>query len=289
MVIPTKRLRNGFEMPVFGIGTWQMGGRHSRDPQNDDAADIAAIRAAIEAGITHIDTAEIYASGYAERIVAQAIKGYDREKLLLVSKVSSAHLRYEDVIKSARASLERLGSKYLDLYLIHAPNPKIPIRETMRAMDTLIEEGLVRHIGVSNFTVERMEEAQSYTRHRIVANQLHYNLKFREPERKGLVKYCQEQDTLLVAWRPVEKGVLSARGIGIVDEMCRKYKKTPAQIAINWVVAQPNVVTLSKMRDVQHLQENLGALGWTLNQEDVERLRHEFPDQQAVSDIVPLI
>lgn len=289
MKMPTKRLRSGFEMPIFGMGTWRMGGDYHYDPSNDDEADIRAIRAAIEIGITHIDTAETYAEGHAERLVGQAIKGYDREKLFIVSKVSPEHLRYDDLIASAKGSLERLETDYLDLYLIHHPNPNIRIVETMRAMDALVDEGLVKNIGVSNFTVERLEEAQAHTKNRIVANQLHLNLIYREPERKGLLEYCQKNDVMFVAWRPMQKGLLAKRGIKVLDEMCEKYGRSPAQIAINWLVSQPNVVTLSKMRNVEHIKENLGAIGWQMDEEDIDRLRRDFPNQQDVSDTVPLI
>lgn len=266
-----------------------MGGDYHYDPSNDDEADIRAIRAAIEIGITHIDTAETYAEGHAERLVGQAIKGYDREKLFIVSKVSPEHLRYDDLIASAKGSLERLETDYLDLYLIHHPNPNIRIVETMRAKDVLVDEGLVKNIGVSNFTVERLEEAQAHTKNRIVANQLHLNLIYREPERKGLLEYCQKNDVMFVAWRPMQKGLLAKRGIKVLDEMCEKYGRSPAQIAINWLVSQPNVVTLSKMRNVEHIKENLGAIGWQMDEEDIDRLRRDFPNQQDVSDTVPLI
>lgn len=289
MKMPTKRLRSGFEMPVFGMGTWRMGGGYHYDPSNDDDADITAIRTAIEMGITHIDTAETYAEGHAERLVGQAIKGYDRAKLFIVSKVSPENLRYDDLIASARGSLERLETDYLDLYLIHHPNPNIPIAKTMGAMDALVDEGLVKNIGVSNFTVERLEEAQARTKNRIVANQLHFNLMYREPERKGLLEYSEKNDVLLVAWRPLQKGVLTKRGIKILDEMCEKYGKTPAQVTIGWLISLPNVVTLSKMRNIEHIKENLGAIGWHMDEEDVERLRRDFPYQQGVSDAAALI
>lgn len=289
MTIPTKKLKNGFEMPVLGIGTWQMGGRFERDAANDDVADISAIRAAIDLGVTHIDTAESYAAGYAERIIGEALQGYERSKLFLVSKVSKWNLRYDDIIKSACASLERLKTDYLDLYLIHQPNAEISIKETIRALDTLYETERIRHIGVSNFTAERIEEAQSYTKNKIVANQVHYNLIFREPERKRLIQYCLEHDVMFIAWRPVQKGILTTRGVPILDEMCKKYGKTPAQIAINWLISQPGIVTVAKTTTIEHLRENLGAIGWNMAANDIELLRREFSNQQDVSDAVPLI
>ena len=157
-------------------------------------------------------------------------------------------------------------------------------------MDKLKESGLVRDIGVSNFTVKRTKEAQACTQNKIVANQLHLNLIFREPERDGLIEYCKKNDMMFIAWRPVQKGKLTKKGqYKILDEMCNEYKKTPAQIAINWLISQKNIVTLSKMRKPKHLKENLGALGWKMEKRDIERLYKEFPDQQDVSDAVPLI
>lgn len=289
MVIPRKKLENGFEMPVFGLGTWQMGGRFERDPNNDGKADLQGIKNAIEAGITHIDTAESYANGRAEELVGQAIKEYDRKKLIIVSKVKSDNLQYDTIIKSAKASLERLQTDYLDLYLIHAPSNEVPIEESMKAMDYLKEKGLVRNIGVSNFTIERFQEAQSHTKNKLVANQLHLNLIYRESERRGLVEYCRTNDVMFIAWRPVEKGVLISAENSLMQKMCKKYGKTPSQIAINWLICQPNIVTLSKMTNPEHLKENLGALGWELHKEDIEKLDKDFPNQQDISNAVPLI
>lgn len=259
------------------------------DPTNDDERDVTAIRTAIDAGITHIDTAEKYAEGYSETLVGKAIQGYDRSSLFIASKVASQNLKHDDLLAACKASLARTNADYFDLYMIHSPSLETPIQESMRALDTLLEEGLIRNIGVSNFSIERLKKAQDCTKNKIVANQLHLNLIFREPERRGLLEYCQMNDIMFVAWRPVQKGLLTERGhYLLLDEMCKKYDKTPAQIAINWLISQDNVTTLSKMSDPQHLNENLGALDWEMEKEDIERLREEFPNQQDVSDAVPL-
>ena len=126
------------------------------------------------------------------------------------------------------------------------------------------------------------------TNNKIVVNQVHYNLIFREPEKSGLLDYCRKNDVLLIAWRPVEKGILSVKGIKIIDEVCRKYNKTAAQIAINWLISQKNVVTLAKMVSQKHLHENLGALNWQMDNSDIEKLRRSFPGQKSVSAAVPL-
>lgn len=288
MKIPIKRLKNGFEMPVYGLGTWQMGGIRERDILNDDNADILAIQSAIDAGVTHIDTAELYADGYAETLIGQAIKNYNRADLFLASKVLAKNLSYDDILNSCKQSLLRLNTPYLDLYLIHVYNKDLPLKDSMRALDKLVEEGLVRHIGVSNFTKEHLAEAQSYTKNKIVCNQVHYNLAFREAEVTGLLKYCQENDIFLSAYRPVQKGELLQDTPKILLELAEKYNKTVSQIAINWLVSQPNVITISKTRSLAHLEENLGALDWQMDPSDLERLRNEYPNQSEVSNAVPL-
>ena len=289
MIIPTKKLKSGFEMPVFGLGTWRMGGDMVYNPQNDDEADIQAIKNAIDKGITHIDTAQNYAEGHAEKLVGKAIKGYNRSKLFIVTKLHKGNLAYNDVLSTFEESLKRLDTDYVDLLLIHAPNLEIPLKETISAMDKLVKDGLVKYIGVSNFALPRLKEAQRLSKNPIVTNQVHYNLIYREPEITGLLDYCQQNDVLLTAWRPVQKGILTQKGTPIVDEICQKYQKTPAQIAINWLISQSNVVTLSKMGDQKHLEENLGAIGWTMKEIDIERLQKEFPNQQNISDRVPLV
>jgi diketogulonate reductase-like aldo/keto reductase len=288
MQIPTKKLNNGFELPIFGLGTWQMGGRETHDPANNDEQDIAAIQEAIQLGITHIDTAESYADGYTEILVGKAIKNIDRSSLFITSKIRPRNLRYDDVLKSCTESLKRLQTDYLDLYMIHKPNDEISIAETMSALDRLVTEGLVKYIGVSDFGTARFIEAQKHTNNKIVVNQVYYNLIIRGPEHEGMLRHCQENDVLLQAYRPLEKGSMLTDAPAVLNELAKKYQKTPAQIAINWLLSQENVTTLSKSSSSAHLQENLGAVGWQMDAVDIEKLRKEFPDQQEKSAMLPL-
>ncbi len=285
--IPSKTLSNGFTLPVYGYGTWEVGGRSTRDVSNDDTRDINAIKRAIDAGVTHIDTAQMYAAGHAETLVGEAIKGQQRETLTLVTKSLPSNMTADRLRSSLTESLDRLGTSYVDVYMLHRYNSDIPLDETMGAMDELIDEGLVRHPAVSNFTVDRFREAQKVSRHKIVANQVHYNVQVREAEAAGLVNFSRDEDALLIAWRPVQKGGLDLAA-PIIIELAEKYDKTPTQIAINWLVSQPNVVTLALTRSPEHLAENIDACGWTMESADVERIRGEMPDQQTVSDAVPL-
>lgn len=286
MHIPTKKLKSGFELPIYGLGLWQMGGTLEADTTNDQA-DIQAIRAALDAGITHIDAAESYGNGHAEELLKQALVGYDRSKLIIATKVSAGNQTYDGVHNAFNASLERMGLDYVDLYLLHRfPEPGINIADTMRAMDELVEQGLVKNIGVCNMTPHRFNEAQKLTKNKLVCNQVHYNVQFREAVHKGVIQHAQENDVLLVAWRPLQKGILPETPL--MQELAAKYGKTPAQVAINWLVSQQNVVTISKTSGEAHLHENLGALDWQMQSEDIERIRTEFPDQKFVSDAVPL-
>lgn len=276
MNIPTKSLKSGFTMPVFGIGTWKMGGILNADPKNDEQ-DRKGLRIALELGVTLIDTADLYGAGHAEELIGVAIKGFDRDKLFIVSKVYKDKLAYDNVIKACRASLERLRTDYLDLYLIHAPNPEIPIKDTFKALDELKEQGLIREIGVSNFTIDELKEAQSVTKNKIVVNQLHYNLAYQNLQEA--VDYCRTNDIMVMAYRPIERGALIEKEIPVIEDMCKKYGKSKPQIVINWLISQ-GIVTISKMSDPKHLMENLKSLDFTMDKEDIERLRVEIPEIQ---------
>ncbi|MBM3700730.1 MAG: aldo/keto reductase [Actinobacteria bacterium] len=276
--IPVKKLKCGFFLPVFGFGTWQMGGRETRNYENDDRADISAIKTAVESGIYHIDTAAWYAEGHTEELVGKAIKGFDRSGLIITTKVAPMDLHYDDIIKSASASLKRLGTDYIDIYVIHNPNPYIDISGTMKAMDFLVSRQITRYTGLSNFNVQQVKQAQESSSNKIVCNHLHYNLKHRGPLNDGTIKYCQDNDVMIVAWRPVQKGLFSGQEFEILEKICRKYNKTPNQAAINWLISQDNTVTISKTRNLNHLKENISSVGWKMDKDDIDLLMENFPD-----------
>lgn len=285
MDIPVKELKSGFSLPVYGLGTWHLGGSYDADTYHDEAYG-SAINGALERGVTHIDTAEMYGDGHCEEIIGRVIKGRDRRELIITSKVwAGMDGGYEGVLRSAEASLQRLGCDYLDLYLLHRA-PRHSTADVMRAMDRLVEEGMVRFIGVSNFTVGRWQEAQKLTANELVCNQVHYSVRVREAEANGIMEYARENDAIITAWGPLEKGLLEPGGM--LEEIARKYGKTPYQVALNWLIAQPNVVAIPKTAELKHLDENLGALGWEMDRADRERLSNDFPGQRTVSDRVPL-
>jgi len=270
------------KIPVLGLGTWDMGGGMESDTTNDKE-NIYAIKSAIKLGITHIDTAEMYGRGHTEELVGEAINDFNRKTLFITTKVLPENLRYDDVIASVKKSLRRLKTGYIDLYLIHIPNPKIPIQETMKAMDFLVEHELIKFVGVSNFSVEQMKQAQRYTQNKIVANQIEYNLLVRNQPgeytsdmESTIIPYCQENGILVIAYRPLERGRLARPGFKILDELAKKYDKTQAQIAINWLISKKGVITIPKATNLEHLTENLGAIGWKLKPKDIRELENEF-------------
>lgn len=287
MNIPVKTLKNWFSLPELWFGTWKMWGMYSRDVHNDDIRDKNALRFAIENGFTAIDTAELYAGWYAEKLVWEVIQKYPREKLFISTKVIWVNASYTAIKNACKNSLQRLQTPYIDLYYIHWRDTQFDLREQMKAMNELVDQGLIRHIGVCNFNSQSLKLAQSFSKHQIVANQVHYNLIFREPERDGLVEYCQQNDVMLVAWRPVQFWQLSDE-IELLKDFREKYQKSDSQIAINWLLSQKNVVTLFKSCSHEHILENLWAVWWNMEEQDREFLRKNFPGQIYVSNAVPL-
>jgi diketogulonate reductase-like aldo/keto reductase len=278
-----KELRNGFRLPTYGLGTWGIGGWQHPDSA-DDKEEVAAIRAALDLGVRHIDTAELYGGGHAEELVCEAIKGYDRESLFLASKAPAHRLERRELVAAAEESLRRLGVAYVDLYMVHHPSDDVPLEETMAGMDDLVRHGLVRNVGVSNFSTKRLAAARAVSPQPVVANQVHYSVRVREPERSGLLKYCQENDVMLVAWQPVEQGVPG----DLLHAIAASYDATPVQTALNWLTSQRNVAIIARTRQLHHLVENLGALGWKMDEKDIELLRTEYHDQEDASEVYAL-
>ncbi len=255
-------------IPLLGLGTWGMGGRFERD-ENNKQESIQALKTGLDLGFRLIDTAEIYAQGLSEEITGEAIKNYQRQDVFIVTKVWQDNLHYEDVLSSAKQSLARLQTDYIDLYLVHWPNENIPLSETMPAMEKLVDDGLVKHIGVSNFSVHLMQEAQKYLDHtKISANQIEYNFINRSAE-QDIIPFCKNYSIKVIAYRPLATGEIVNSDNQTLRSLALKYKKTPTQISLNWLISQ-NIVAIPKATSKTHMEENLGALGWKIEQGDVE-------------------
>jgi len=270
-----RELTKGVSIPILGLGTWGMGGRENPDKARD-AETVTAIRMAVELGLTHLDTAEYYGAGHAEELVGEAIEGIDRSKLFITSKVWHNHLHREDLLRSIKASLKRLGVDHVDLYLVHWPNPDIQLKETMSAMEECVREGYTRFIGVSNFSAQLMEEAQSHLKDtKLVVNQVQYSLLDQKP-RMELLPACRKIGVSLVAYRPLERGAILQTPNPVMDEITEAYGKTRVQVALNWLIAQDSVFTIPKSTNPIHLMEFMGALGWRLTPEEWARLAEAY-------------
>jgi len=263
-----EQLPDGGKIPVLGLGTWNMGGG-MRANFDKDTEIIEIIQNAIQLGFTHIDTAEIYGNGHTEELVGQAIKGFERRHLFITTKVSASNLKYQDVWIALEGSLKRLGTDYIDLYLIHWLNHQIPLEETFRALNEVVARGMVHYLGVSNFDLEHLKKAQELSATPIVTNQVPYSLKDRSYDSNGVLRYCQETSCLLTAYSPLKGGVLSS---SVVRRIAQQYGATPAQVALSWLIRQPKVITIPKSAKTKRLQENLGALDLHLAKEDLEKL-----------------
>jgi diketogulonate reductase-like aldo/keto reductase len=255
-------LKSGKSMPILGFGTWNLGGKEARQ----------SVRKALELGYNHIDTAEGY---HNEEEVGKVLEDYDREDLFLTSKVLPSNLHYEDVLRSCEASLEKLGTSYLDLYLVHWPNPTISIRETIAAFEKLHEQGKVKSIGVSNFSYYQLRIFQKISELPVSVNQVEFHPLYHDEE---LLEYCRENGIQLTASAPLARTKVLEEDP--VRELANKYDKTPAQIVLRWEVGK-GVVTIPKSSTLEHIEENLEIFDFDLAPEEVKSLE-DLPQEERV-------
>lgn len=264
--------RTGTSIAAIGQGCMGIGGELTTDSARD-AEYVHALQMGLDLGMTFIDTAEVYGSGHSEELVGRAVKGR-RAEAFIATKFSPEHNGYEDVLRAAEASLERLGSDYIDLYQVHWPNPAIPIAETVRAMEGLVRDGKVRFCGVSNFSGPEMRAATAVGGLAIVSNQLEYNLFDRTIE-QGVLRDCVADDVTLIAYSPLDKGRVSS-GDAVLERIAARHEKTPAQVVLNWLIRQPRVTVIPKARNPIHIRENAGAAGFELTGNECEEIARVF-------------
>lgn len=271
--------RTGFKVSVIGMGTYYDLSfiilARLFHYYRDRALKVSALRKGIELGINMIDTAEIYET---ENIVSEAIRGFKRDELFIATKVWPTHLHYNGVLKAAERSLKRLNCSYIDLYQIHFPNPLIPLEEAIRAMNRLVNEGKVRYLGVSNFSLEQLKRAQEASpKHEIVSNQVEYNLLDRRIE-KDLLPYCERNNIAILAYRPLAHGKL-IEILGSLKTSSGSEGRTPTQIALNWLINRSRVVfPIPRASKPGRIVENIGAIGWSLNSYDYKIIEEELKD-----------
>ena len=248
--VPTQPLPSGDEIPMIGFGTWNLSGETIN----------SLVRTALDAGYTHIDTAEGYKN---ESEIGEVLTDYDRSELFLTSKVLPKNLNYESVVRTCEASLDRLGTDYLDLYLIHWPNPAISLRETLNAMETLHDEGLVRNVGVSNFSAYQLSCAKYISDVPIAVNQIEFHPVYQQHK---LREYCRETDTVVEAAAPL--GRTEILGEPTIREIAEKHDRSPAAVVLRWAIARDTVV-LPKSTTPSHIEANLEAWDWELPESDL--------------------
>jgi len=288
----------GVRLSAIGLGTWQFGSKEWGYGAGyaDTVAGQILVRA-LDLGVNLIDSAEIYAFGQSERIVGRALAGRRAEafvatKVLPVAPFSSV------VVHRGRASRARLGIDAIDLYQLHWPNPAVPLSQQMGGMRRLLEEGVIRHVGVSNYSLGRWQAAERALGQPVLTNQVQYSLAARGPDRE-LVPWAASHDRVVMAYSPLGQGLLSARYdetnvpsdvragnalflpdnlraaeplLTALREVGAAHDATPAQVALAWVIRHPNVVAIPGASSVKQLEQNVAAADLELSDDEQARL-----------------
>src|SRR4029077_1258089 len=269
----TVTLSDGERVPALGQGTWRMG-ENTRGRKDE----VAALRVGIELGMTLIDTAEMYGEGGAEKVVADAIDG-QRDRVFVVTKVYPHNASRTELPKACERSLKRLRIEVIDLYLLHWRSD-VALTETVETFEKLRSTGKIRRWGVSNFDVDDVKELLAIENDSAcAANQVLYNLEHREIE-SGLLRSSQTNKIPIMAYSPVGHG----RGLlenATLKKIAKRYDRTPAQIALAWVLRQSGVIAIPKASSETHIRENARAVEIKLSDEDFADIHHEFPSPKS--------
>ena len=266
--IPTVRLSDGAAVSALGVGTWHMGESARRRTR-----EVAALRAAIAAGMTVVDTAEMYGDGGAEQIVGDAIAGL-RDRVFVVSKVYPHNAGRKSAIAACERSLRRLRTDHLDLYLLHWRG-RVPLAETVDAFERLRSDGKIVRWGVSNFDVRDIEALLALPAGRNCAvNQVLYHLGERGVE-WALAALCRRNEIALMAYSPFGEGALLANAE--LRRIARAIGATPAQLALAWLLSRDRVIAIPKASDVAHVAENRACTNVLVTNETLAALDRAFP------------
>ncbi len=233
----------------------------------------STIRAGIDMGMNFIDTAPVYGDGESEIVLGKALKGI-RDRVVLATKVSPENLSIQGIEDSMKMSLCRLKTDRIDLLQIHWPNPQIPILETLRGLEKLVQEGLVRYVGLCNFSIKETQYIQQQLSPKLLASvQVEYNLFDRSIERDFL-PLAQKLDISIIAYSPLHRGriVANQKQWAILQEIASKYQKTPAQIVLRWLTNQQPVVVIPNTTKIQRVKENAESLNFDIEEEDIRYL-----------------
>jgi len=268
--------KGGEQIPVLGQGT--MGIKSGKDKEYYEKWK-ASLKKGIELGMTHLDTAELYNFGASERTIGEVIKEYDRDDVFITSKLFPKHLGYNSMIKACNKSLERLDTKYLDLYLVHFPSLGFSkIKKHMRVMEQLLNEGKIRYIGVSNYSVDQFKEGQEYLKKaEIVTNQLRANI-IRQKHIHNSLPYYKKEGVLLTAYSPLShKGYTNLKGDirSKLEQVANSHNATIQQITLAWLINHENVIAIPKAFQVKHIEDNAAAADIKLTEEEIRQFYSE--------------
>ena len=244
-------LNTGANMPALGFGTWELTGQTC----------VQAVTKALAVGYRHIDTALMYDN---HKEVGQAIKnsGVQREDLFITSKVWRDSLTSQGIINACNQTLKELDCEYLDMYLIHWPNSDVPIEETLGAMQQLKEQGAVKHIGVSNFSIKHLKDALA-TGIQFSNNQVEFHPSLYQKE---LQEFCNQNNIILTAYSPLGRG--EDLNLKVIQNLAEKYSKSPAQVVLNWILKK-GIAAIPKASNPEYIQDNFMALEWDLAPEAI--------------------
>lgn len=247
----------GLQMPVIGLGTWQLTGDGAR----------AAVKTALECGYRHIDTAAMYGN---EESVGMGLRdsGIPRGDIFLTTKVWSDDIRDGDLQKSARASLARLNTDYVDLLLIHWPNASVPLKESIKALREMQDAGVAKRIGVSNFPVALMREAVETLEAPIVCNQVEYHPYL---DQSQVLDYAKKHGLVVTAYCPLARGRLADNAT--IANIAKKHGKTIGQVALRWLVQQGGVAAIPKSGSEKHIRENIDIFDFTLTDAEMAEIK----------------
>jgi len=275
MPIGRVRLPSGEHVPALGQGTWKMG-----ESARLHADEVRALQLGLDLGMTLIDTAEMYADGGAEKVVADAVAGR-RDEAFIVSKVYPHNASRTGAIAACERSLKRLKTDRIDLYLLHWPGNH-PIGDTVAAFETLKRDGKIRHWGVSNFDVGEMDELIEAGGQNVAANQVLYNLTRRGVE-FDLFPWMAKRKVPIMAYSPVEQGRLAHNRE--LSHIAETHHATPAQIALAFTLLRDDVISIPKATALDHVRENAAAADIVLTSDDTAALDRAFPAPRRKSGL----
>lgn len=272
--------KSGKRLFPVGIGTWNIGGIwNPNDPTakykgaepsyDNEEAEIEALRYSISRGQNHIDCAELYGAFHTDEVVGKAVAGLNREDLYIADKLWKTSVGVGLVRATVEQMLKKLGTDYLDMLYIHAPWDGVEWQAAIPQIDELIDEGIVRAFGVSNFTVSQMQEAQAIAKHSIVANQMNYNVLYKQEVGTDFKDYCRDNNIQIVAYQPVKRQEVLVNDI--IQEVAKKHNVSAAQVALAWLLAQ-GTLPIPKATSKNHIDENIASVDVKLSDAEIEIL-----------------